>query len=204
MSKSTKFLQIFLFIASSLACIGQIIMVTNDYLKYDVTTEIQISFPDALEIPDVSICLNYVNFINYTALTEKQPAISNRMQTQFPEVADADTFSEWKFSAIAKDFLIRELSSLTVAQLMAVLIQSEELIKGIYPIKLQKEIIRDMSINREDACTYETYLKEPTICIVICCGELASHKLRLQDLVLNSLSGSDRSINSLLKNIESN
>uniref|UniRef100_A0A158P4K3 Uncharacterized protein n=1 Tax=Tetranychus urticae TaxID=32264 RepID=A0A158P4K3_TETUR len=62
-----------------LGCLFQLVHLTRIYLKFEVITEIVISLPQRLVLPDICMCIEIVQFVNLTKLNELYPALAQQM-----------------------------------------------------------------------------------------------------------------------------
>ncbi|XP_074596962.1 uncharacterized protein LOC141852027 [Brevipalpus obovatus] len=164
-------------------------LVTKEFLKNEIITNIRIQFSDVTRVPDVSVCLYFYNFVSFAKLKTYQPRIFTRLKQNFPHVNNQSAFNEWKFSSKAIDFLTKELSKLTISQMMSTMFETGELIVKIEPTVRQRDKVDKVTTREVNDCSFRTNIKEPYICFTIHCPVLQVNLLQQKDLELAELIG---------------
>ena len=87
----------------SLANILHVYQICDEYLRYDVTTNVQVSVPDEIPFPSITLCVDLIDSLNWSALSNE--TIRNLF----------DSASEKSISQLVKDrnFILKLLQSFT-------------------------------------------------------------------------------------------
>uniref|UniRef100_T1JPW5 Uncharacterized protein n=1 Tax=Tetranychus urticae TaxID=32264 RepID=T1JPW5_TETUR len=153
-----------------IVCSYQLYLTTVDYLEYNVVTLLDIDFPDWFTAPDVTLCVQFIDAVNWTAWTIHHPDLLPDNCT----IIDDDKENRSKhirqcFTEMGKDdfegFVERHFN---VAKFYKIIIKAESLFIDI-TFYNKTGYFNGLQRNHEVFCTTRTYLRDPHVCYHVAC-----------------------------------
>lgn len=163
----------FFILLCAISCSIQLITITTEFLKYPVLETIEISFPSTIEIPDLTICTQFLYAINWTYfLNHHINLITNYTNCKLQGSTDEqlnqtksffNEMGQWEFQPFVEKHF-------TYQQFYKSVIKSNELIDEIkFWTNNQTINIIESNPLKEIDCSHETFIKDPHVCYHVGC-----------------------------------
>uniref|UniRef100_T1JPW3 Uncharacterized protein n=1 Tax=Tetranychus urticae TaxID=32264 RepID=T1JPW3_TETUR len=152
-----------------IVCSYQLYFTTIDYLEFNVITLLDIDFPDWLTVPDITLCVQFLDAVNWTAWAIRHPDLLPDNCSIIDDDKERSEHIRECFAEMgADDFEGFVQEHFTVAKFYKLVIKAQSLF-DLISFDSKTGSFNGLQKNHDIFCTTRTYLRDPHVCYHLAC-----------------------------------